>query len=524
MSRYYSFPPSCVGEVGRLGAQSRREIGHGTLDERALEPILPSEEEFPYTIRVKNTITESNGSSSMASVYEGCLALQDDRVPLKSQITGIAMALVVDTEEFWGDGTPLILSDITGSEDASGDMDFKEEILLHVENNMWNDVCVISQMQQTLKMPLGRSMDIHSVSKTLEGEEEEIVVNQYRHLSCKGRHSTHPSNTSGPSTPPTYSSGPLTPTNYYLGSLERITKKRTKNKAKTTKPRHNGKAVKDKAKAKPKTRKVKVKNDLLKSLPLRPNSRGRRVIPFDYFINNDLAYLSGGVSSRTYATSVTKTKAADFGHIKWIEDLVPNTMWSQVPIVYDKHALWGISHCGRKRRQFYGYVVHRESTHDVSSRKRIIAIKQLKIVKWNNYKHLDWITVRKLTNLNIEEYLALGVSLRMFTRSIVIKRRVEDLQLGNKDKKNRLMRIDELHKFSNGTLNDVWSAFNDILKRIRMEYLPQTFWRNVDRERAGAMIQAIDQQLRNRRIMRSLEKFIGGRSYVGDLQLLERTI
>ncbi|XWS58573.1 hypothetical protein CRYUN_Cryun08bG0045800 [Craigia yunnanensis] len=121
----YSFPPSCVGEVGRMGAPSRREIGHGTLAERALEPILPTEDEFPYTIRVESTITESNGSSSMASVCGGCLALQDAGVPLKCSIAGIAMGLVLDTEEFGGDGTPLILSDITGSEDASGDMDFK---------------------------------------------------------------------------------------------------------------------------------------------------------------------------------------------------------------------------------------------------------------------------------------------------------------------------------------------------------------------------------------------------------------
>ncbi|KAI3705391.1 hypothetical protein L1987_75628 [Smallanthus sonchifolius] len=121
----YSFPPSCVGEAGRIGAPSRREIGHGTLAERALEPVLPSEVDFPYTIRVESTITESNGSSSMASVCGGCLALQDAGVPLKSSIAGIAMGLVLDTKEFGGDGTPLILSDITGSEDASGDMDFK---------------------------------------------------------------------------------------------------------------------------------------------------------------------------------------------------------------------------------------------------------------------------------------------------------------------------------------------------------------------------------------------------------------
>nr|GEW85525.1 hypothetical protein [Tanacetum cinerariifolium] len=138
----------------------------------------------------------------------------------------------------------------------------------------------------------------------------------------------------------------------------------------------------------------------------------------------------------------------------------------------------------------------------------------------------------KLTNLNIKERLALGVSLRMFTRSIVIKRRVEDLKLGiesyqkklNLTKPDTLMRIDELHKFSDGTLNDVRSALDDTLKKIRMKYLPQTIWREVDRERVGAMIQAIDRQLRNRRLTRSLEKFIGGRLYEGDLRLLERTI
>ncbi|XP_061356746.1 polyribonucleotide nucleotidyltransferase 1, chloroplastic isoform X2 [Gastrolobium bilobum] len=121
----YSFPPSCVGEVGRIGAPSRREIGHGMLAERSLELILPSEDDFPYTIRVESTITESNGSSSMASVCGGCLALQDAGVPVKCLIAGIAMGMVFDTKEFGGDGTPLILSDITGSEDASGDMDFK---------------------------------------------------------------------------------------------------------------------------------------------------------------------------------------------------------------------------------------------------------------------------------------------------------------------------------------------------------------------------------------------------------------
>nr|GEV94455.1 putative ribonuclease H-like domain-containing protein [Tanacetum cinerariifolium] len=261
------------------------------------------------------------------------------------------------------------------------------------------------------------------------------------------------------------------------------------------------------------------------ALPLIPNSRGRRVIPFDHFINNDLTNLSGGVSSRTYATSEMKTKAVDYGRIKWIEDL------------------------GRKRQQFYRYAFNRESAHDVYSRNIIITIKKLTIIEWHNYKHVEWIIVRrdddkmytfkegdynrlrlqeiedmllffvqgKLTNLNIEERLALGVSLRIFTRSIVIKRHVKDLQLGiksyqkklnlikpdtyrsnlkrktpyttysnprgfiyqNQDKKNRLMRIDELHKFSDGTLNDVRSALDDTLKKIRMKYLPQTIWREL---------------------------------------------
>ncbi|GJR59635.1 hypothetical protein Tco_1501797 [Tanacetum coccineum] len=301
-------------------------------------------------------------------------------------------------------------------------------------------------------------------------------------------------------------------------------------------------------------------HDLRKPLPLILNSQSRSVIPFDHFINNDLAYLRGGTLSQTYATSVTKTKAADYGHVKWIEDLVLNTMWSPVPVIYDKYALWGISHWGRKRQQFYGFSVNRESTRDVYSRHRIIVVTKLQIVEWHNYKHLDWITVRrndnklyifkegdykrlhlqdikdmmlllvqgKLTNLTIEERLALNVSLRMFTRSIVIQRLVEDLQLAypnprgfiyqNKDKKNKLMCVDD------GILNDVRTALDDNLKRIGMKYLPQTYWKKVDKDRTEAMIQAIDKQLKNRRIIKNLEKFVGGRPYEGDFQLLQRTI
>nr|GFA05813.1 hypothetical protein [Tanacetum cinerariifolium] len=245
-------------------------------------------------------------------------------------------------------------------------------------------------------------------------------------------------------------------------------------------------------------------HNLLQPLPLIPNNRGRRVILFEHFINNDLEYLRGGASSRKYTTSITKTKAADYGHIKWIEDLVPRAMWIQELINYDKHALWGVSHWGKKRQQFYGFAVNRESALDVYSKRRIIA----------------------LSNLTVEERFAFNVSLRMFTRSIVIQRRMEDLQLGvesyqkrlnltkpdtyrsdlkrqeaytaysnprgfiyqNRDKKNRLMRIDELHKFSDGTLNDVRTALHDIALEIRMEYLPIRKWSNLDKKRAWVMV------------------------------------
>nr|GFC36517.1 hypothetical protein [Tanacetum cinerariifolium] len=122
-------------------------------------------------------------------------------------------------------------------------------------------------------------------------------------------------------------------------------------------------------------------NNLLQPLPLIPDHRGRWVIPFEHFINNDLEYLRGGASSRKYTTSVTKMKATDYRHIKWIEDLVPPEMWIQQPIDYNKHALWGVSHWGQKRKQFYGYAVNRESARDVYSKRRIIAVTELQIME-----------------------------------------------------------------------------------------------------------------------------------------------
>lgn len=168
----YSFPPSCVGEAGRVGAPSRREIGHGTLAERALEPILPSDGEFPYTIRVESNITESNGSSSMASVCGGSLALEDAGVPVKCPIAGIAMGMVLDTKEFGGDGTPLILSDITGSEDASGDMDFKvagnDECITAFQMDIKVGGITLPVMKQALlQAKEGRKLILAEMSKCL---------------------------------------------------------------------------------------------------------------------------------------------------------------------------------------------------------------------------------------------------------------------------------------------------------------------------------------------------------------------
>ncbi len=116
---HYNMPPFATGETGRVGTPKRREIGHGRLAKRALMAVLPSKEEFPYTIRVVSEITESNGSSSMASVCGGCLSLMDAGVPVKAHVAGIAMGLIKEENRF------AVLTDILGDEDHLGDMDFK---------------------------------------------------------------------------------------------------------------------------------------------------------------------------------------------------------------------------------------------------------------------------------------------------------------------------------------------------------------------------------------------------------------
>nr|GEX32142.1 hypothetical protein [Tanacetum cinerariifolium] len=160
-----------------------------------------------------------------------------------------------------------------------------------------------------------------------------------------------------------------------------------------------------------------------------------------------------------------------------------------------------------------------ESARDVYSKRRIIAVTELKIVEWHNYKHLDWITNVYKKHRNLK---ACG---RPSNRCRKLPEEAQSHKAGyNKDKQNRLMRIDELHRFSDGTLTDVRTALDDRLKGIRMKYLPQTIWRKSDKERATTMIHVIDKQLKTRRIMRSLERFVDGRLYEGDFRMLQWTI
>nr|GEW04557.1 hypothetical protein [Tanacetum cinerariifolium] len=182
---------------------------------------------------------------------------------------------------------------------------------------------------------------------------------------------------------------------------------------------------------------------------------------------------------------------------------------------------------------FYGFAVNRKSALDVYSKRRIIVVTDLKIVEWHNYKHLDWISrhVEDL-QLGVESYQKrLNLTKPDKYRSNLKRREAYTAHSNprgfiyqNKNKKNRLMRIDELQKFSDETLNDVRNALDDRLKGIRMQYLPTTIWRKRDKDRAAAMIQAIDKMLKIRRIMRSLERFVGGRQYEGDFRMLQRTI
>ena len=150
---HYNFPPYSVGETGRMGAPGRREIGHGKLAWRAIHPMLPSKEEFPYTIRIVSEITEFNGSSSMATVCGSSLALMDAGVPLKRPIAGIAMGLILEDERF------AVLSDILGDEDHLGDMDFKVAGTEDGVTSLQMDIKIAGITEEIMKVALAQAKD-----------------------------------------------------------------------------------------------------------------------------------------------------------------------------------------------------------------------------------------------------------------------------------------------------------------------------------------------------------------------------
>ena len=150
---HYNFPPYSVGEAGRMGSPGRREIGHGKLAWRAVHPLLPSAEEFPYTLRVVSEITESNGSSSMATVCGTSLSLMDAGVPLKAPVAGIAMGLIKEGDDF------AVLSDILGDEDHLGDMDFKVAGSANGVTSLQMDIKIQGITEEIMKVALGQAKD-----------------------------------------------------------------------------------------------------------------------------------------------------------------------------------------------------------------------------------------------------------------------------------------------------------------------------------------------------------------------------
>jgi len=170
---HYNFPPYSVGETGRVGSPKRREIGHGKLAWRAIRPMLPTAAEFPYTIRLVSEITESNGSSSMATVCGSSLALMDAGVPLKRPTAGIAMGLILEGERF------AVLSDILGDEDHLGDMDFKVAGTQEGVTSLQMDIKIAGITEEIMKVALGQARDgrlhiLDEMNKALTGARSEL--------------------------------------------------------------------------------------------------------------------------------------------------------------------------------------------------------------------------------------------------------------------------------------------------------------------------------------------------------------
>jgi polyribonucleotide nucleotidyltransferase len=176
---HYNFPPYATGEAGRMGSPGRREVGHGKLAWRAIHPLLPSKDSFPYTIRVVSEITESNGSSSMASVCGASLALMDAGVPLPRSVAGIAMGLIKEPEGF------AVLSDILGDEDHLGDMDFKVAGTEQGVTALQMDIKITSITEEIMRIALdqardGRNHILGEMAKALTGARDAVSNNAPR--------------------------------------------------------------------------------------------------------------------------------------------------------------------------------------------------------------------------------------------------------------------------------------------------------------------------------------------------------
>ena len=170
---HYNFPPYSVGEAGRMFGPGRREIGHGKLAWRAIRPLLPAKEDFPYTIRVVSEITESNGSSSMATVCGSSLSMMDAGVPLKAPVAGIAMGLIKEDDGY------AVLSDILGDEDHLGDMDFKVAGTAAGVTSLQMDIKITSITEEIMQIALGQARDgrlhiLGEMAKALTQSREEL--------------------------------------------------------------------------------------------------------------------------------------------------------------------------------------------------------------------------------------------------------------------------------------------------------------------------------------------------------------
>src|SRR5690606_36582610 len=173
---HYNFPPYSVGECGRMGATGRREIGHGRLARRSVAAMLPSADEVQYTIRVVSEMTESNGSSSMASVSGASLALMDAGVPMKSPVAGIAMGLAKEGEKF------AVLTDILGDEDHLGDMDFKVAGTAKGVTALQMDIKIQGITEEIMEQALEKA---HKARLHILGEMNKVISTSRSELSEK---------------------------------------------------------------------------------------------------------------------------------------------------------------------------------------------------------------------------------------------------------------------------------------------------------------------------------------------------